>query len=374
VSAVRTDSGRARILVAPVTVSPTKPFTPTHVKHLLLIDALCRATADIADVDCVYDHLAYAPAGQTVSFWEYLDRTCPGHDFAEATEEEIGELYVRHHAEGGGVTYQRLMPYVERVRGERWLHPSARRVLDIWRGHYRTLNLFDPRLGEDGPPVLPDAELIDLLAARDLGIDGRPVGGPVYLDLSAQGIPLRRLVSAAGQANYLTCVLGQLVPIAGRYELVVLVHDRELREDYVLVERVLQAFGARVARVEMARVALHGVVASSRRGGWAGFTLGALRGLVDADDHAFRLALRLYLLAALGRPNAGSFRVDELRRWAGRAQRLHAGAAGDGVALTPFLQRLARDTSYVDPYRLTAQLLTRSGQVPVRQLLDRVYP
>ncbi|MFI5916043.1 hypothetical protein [Dactylosporangium sp. NPDC051541] len=362
------------ILVAPVTVSPTKPLTPTHVKHLLVTDALCRATAGIADVECVYDHLAYAPAGQTVAFWEYLDRTWPGRDFAAATEEEIGELYVRHHAEPGPAADDRLAPYVERVRAERWLHPSARRVLDIWRGHYGTLNLFDPRLGEQGPPVLPVPELIERLAARDLAIDGRPVGGPVYLDLSAQGIPLRRLVSPAGQANYLTCVLGQLLPIAGRYDLVVLIHDPDLREDYVLVQRVLAAFGAQATRIEVARVPLDGVVASSRRGGWAGFTLGALRGRVDAGDHAFRLALRLYLLAVLGRPNAGSFRVDELRRWVGRAERLHAGTEAGDVALTPFLRRLARDTRYVDPYRLTAQLLTRSGQVPVRQLLDRVYP
>jgi hypothetical protein len=364
---------RAGILVAPVTVSPTKPLTPTHLKHLLLIDALCRATGELTKVDCVYDHYAYAAAGQTVSFWEYLDRVWPGRDYSGATEEEIGELYVQHHADLFPVAYRALAPYAERVRAEHWVHPSARRVLDIWGAHYQTLNLFDPRLGEWGPPVLPDGELVDRLAARNLCIDGRAVQGPVYLDLTVQGIPLRRLVSAAGQPNYLTCVLGQLIPIAGRYELVVLIHDRDLREDYVLLERILREFGAVVTRVEVARVPLDGVVASSRRGGWAGFTMSALLDAVDADPRDFRLALRLYLLAALARQNAGSFRVEELRRWVGRAARLRE-QAGEPSDAGDFLRRLARDTGFVDPYRLTAQLLTRSGRVPVEGLLRRVYP
>jgi hypothetical protein len=184
---------------------------------------------------------------------------------------------------------------------------------------------------------------------------------------------LRRLISAAGQANYLTCVLGQLIPTVGRYDLTVLMYDRDMREDYVAVERVLRAFGARVARVEVDRVPLHGVVAASRHGGWRGFTLEALRDRIDADDASFRLALRLYLLAALRRANAGSFRVEELRRWTGRAAGLRDCATDDTTSLAAFLRELARDTTYVDPYRLTADLLSRSGRVPVRQLLDRVY-
>ncbi|HZN18577.1 MAG TPA: hypothetical protein VFB84_10400 [Micromonosporaceae bacterium] len=363
-----------RVLVAPITISPTKPLTPTHARFLLIIDVLYRATAHIADVTCVYDHHAFAAGHQTVAFWEYLDRTCPDADFRHATEEEIGELYVRHHAEGARVPYSRLEPYVQRARSARWLHPSALRLLDIWRGHYRTLNLFDTELGRHGPPVLSDAELVEVLADRHLCIDGRPVRAPVYLDLTAQGIPLRGLVSAAGQANYLTCVLGQLIPLAGRYDLFVLVYDRGLREDYLLVERVLRAFGARAVRFEVDRVPIGGVAASSRHGGWQGFTLDALRRQVDVDKVTLRLALRLYLIAALGRGASGSFRVEDLRRWVHRARRLKATTDADTATLSPFLARLARGVGYVDPHRLTAQLLTRSDRVPSRQLLERVYP
>jgi hypothetical protein len=351
------------VLIAPITVSPTKPLTPTHVKFLLLIDALYRATAELADVTCVYDHRAFATGGQTTGFWAYLDRVLPGADFAGAGEEDIGELYVRYHKENPAPA----------VRAGGGLHASAVRILEIWREHYRTLNLFDIDLGLHGPPRLPDGELIELLVQRHLCVDGRPVRAPVYLDLTAQGIPLRGLVNPDGQPNYLMCVLGQLVPLAGRYDLTVLMYDRELREDYVLVERVLRAFGATAARFEVDRVPLDGVVASSRRGGWRGYTLDALRSQVDGGTADFRLALRLYLIAVLGKGTAGSFRVPDLRRWVGRARALRT-APADQVPLEPFLHKLSRPTGYVDPYRLTAGLLAKSPRVPVRALLDRVYP
>jgi hypothetical protein len=363
-------AGAGRVLVAPITVSPTKPLTPTHVRYLLIIDALCRATGTIADLTCVYDHLAFASGGQTVAFWEYLDRVRPGVDLLSATEEDIGELYVRHHGERAPVPGRVLAPYVERVQGEGWMHPSAVRMLDIWRGHYRTLDLFDETLGLHGPPRMPDAEVIGLLAERNLCLDGRPVRAPVYLDLTAQGIPLRGLVSSDGQANYLLCILGQLIPLVAGYDMTVLMYDRELRDDYVLIDRVLRVFGAHVARFEVDRVAIDDVVASSRFGGWRGYTLPSIRRQVDADDEVFRLALRLYLIASIGPGRVQSFRIEELRRWAVRAEALQDRAVEDGGDLQSFLLRMARGTGYVNPHRLVAALLTRSRAVPARSLLE----
>src|SRR5712691_7334384 len=223
-----------KILVAPITISPTKPLTPTHLNYLLSIDMLCRATAATADVACVYDHLAFADGHQTVAFWEYLDRVRAGADIRHADERYIGELYKDHHAEPTPAPAARLRPYIERVRQERWMHPSALRVLDIWQSHYQTLNLAGPHTAGDMPPRLPDAVLIDELFGRDLCIDGRPLGAQVYLDLTAQGIPLRALISPDGQANYLVCVLGQLIPMVAEYDLTVLMYDRAMRDDYVI--------------------------------------------------------------------------------------------------------------------------------------------
>jgi len=362
----------SRILVAPITVSPTKPLTPTHLKYVLTIDTLCQATAAIADVTCVYDHQAFADCHQTVAFWEYLDRALPDAGFTGADERWIGELYVRHHAEAATVPAERLRPYIERVRAEGWMHPSALRVLEIWREHYLTLNLADPGLGRGGPLRLADSLLIDSLAARDLCIDGRHMAAPVYLDLSAQGIPLRTLVSAEGQANYLMCVLGQLIPIASDYDLTVLMYDRDMRDDYVMVERVLRAFGARVSRVEVERVPIAGAAVSSRYGGWQGHTLPEVRAQAGGGDAAFQLGLRMYLIAGLGRGGRSSFEFGQLRRWVTRAQRILDMGAHADPDTARFLRRLARGTGYVDPYRLTSSLLSRDPRVPVLALVDRI--
>jgi hypothetical protein len=388
-----------RILVAPITISPTKPLTPTHVNYLLTIDVLCRATGAITDVTLVYDHQAFASGQQTVAFWEYLDRVWPGVDFGDVSEQWIGELYIRRHAEPAAVPAASLRPYIERVRTERWMHPSARRILEIWRSHSRMLGLLPP-LADGGMPAtltdaeLTDAELIELLVSKDLCIDGRAMAAPVYLDLTAHGMPLRPLVNADGQGNYLICVLRQLLPVAGEYDLIVLMYDRDMRHDYMLVERVLRAFGAEVARVEVSRVAIGGVAVSSRHGGWQGFSLPELRFAAGGDDLAFRLGLRLYLVAVFGRGGGSSFTLEQLPRWVARAQRLLDPPHPTGPAPHPtgpaphptgpaphptgpgmlgFLGDLAKWSGYVDPYRLTSRLLSKDPGVPVRALVDNVY-
>ena len=333
---------------------------------------LCRATAAIADVACVYDHLAFADGYQTVAFWEYLDRVMAEADIRHADERRIGELYKDHHAEPTPAPAARLRPYIERVRQERWMHPSALRVLDIWQSHYQTLNLAGPHTAGAMPPRLPDAVLIDELFGRDLCIDGRPLGAQVYLDLTAQGIPLRALISPDGQANYLVCVLGQLIPMVAEYDLTVLMYDRAMRDDYLMIERVLRLFGARTARVEVSRVPIGGVALSSRYGGWEDYLLPEVRAAAGGDEAEFQLGARLYFSAVFGRGGQSSFRPAELRRWVVRARRL-LDAPDDGADLAEFLRGLARRTGYVDPYRLTSRLLTRDPRVPVRTLIEGVY-
>lgn len=366
---------RDRILVAPITISPTKPLTPTHLNYLLSIDVLCRATAAIADVTCVYDHLAFADGNQTVAFWEYLDRVRAGTDFRDAQERWIGELYMRHHAEATKAPAARLRPYIDRVRAEQWMHPSAVRMLTIWRSHYRTLNLAGPHSAGSTAPKLTDSVLIDELATRDLCIDGRLLAAPVYLDLTAQGIPLRTLVNPDGQGNYLTCILGQLIPLCRDYDLTVLMYDRDMREDYVIVERVLRAFGVRAVRVEVSRVPIDGVAVSSRHGGWEGYLLPEVRAAAGGDDVAFQLGIRLYLIAVFGRGNRCSFDFGALRRWVARTQRLldTPYTPCDGPDPVHFLRELAKGTRYVDPYRLTTCLLSKNRGIPVRALIESVY-
>lgn len=365
-------TARRRILLAPVTVSPTKPLTPTHLKLLLSMDMVHRATATFADVTHVHDPLAHAGSRQVSGFWEYLDRRHPGMDFGGRGEEEIGDLYgAFQRAER--VPSAALEPVVRRAAAG-WTHPATERLLDIRAGHYRTLRMIGP--GRTGPGPLPAAALIDLLARHDLCVDARAFGAPVYLDATAAGLPLRVLVGADGHANYLMSTLRELVPLIAGHDHVLLAHDTEIRADYRTIAHVLTALGARVSRIEFPRVPLDGTVRSARHGGWHAYTMGALAGplIAECGEPAFALGLRLYLVAGLGRTARESFSVRHLRRWVHRAGRLldaHGGGsrgAPEGVRL----DALAGRAPYVDPYRLATALLGRRPALPVADLLDVV--
>ncbi|WP_329108938.1 hypothetical protein OG792_09815 [Micromonospora sp. NBC_01699] len=383
----RVDAGRApagvdpgsrpRVLLAPVTVSPTKPLTPTHLKYLLSLDMLYRATATFADVTFQYHHATYSGSQQIAGFWEYLDRCHPGTEYAACTEENIGELYTAYHR-ADRVPYAAVAPTIRRAEAG-WTHPASARLLDLWEEHYRSLGMFDPELGRTGPAMAGQEEILDLLAGRDLCIDGRPLGAPVYLDATEAGQPLRVVLSSDGQPNYLLYLLRELVPLVAGHDLVVLAHDTELRADYQTVAHVLGAFGATVVRFEVSRVPLGGVAQSTRFGGWQGHTLGAFAGpFVDEfGPAAFRLGLRLYLVAGLGRTARESFSTQHLGRWVRRAARLLAEhgqqgpEAGGADSRDPgrYLAELAGTRGYADPYRVATQLMSRDAGVPVADLL-----
>ncbi|OLF05267.1 hypothetical protein BLA60_37060 [Actinophytocola xinjiangensis] len=347
---------RPRVLLAPVTVSPTKPLTPSHLKVLLPMDMLHRATATFAEVTHVYTPLAHAGSRQVAGFWEYLDRVHPGLDAPACSEERIGELYTEFQR-GEPVSNAALAPVVARA-AEGWAHPVSVRLLDLWARHYRTLGMRDPSFGRTGPAPMAVDDLVDELAVRHLAIDGRSFGAPVYLDATSAGLPLRMVVGADGHANYLVTTLCELVPLLAGHDHVVLAHDPELRADYRTVAHVLGAFGVGVSRLEFARVPLNGSVRSARHGDWRGYTVGALaHGFADEyGEAAFALGYRLYLLAGLGRTAGASFTHDRFRRWVRRAAGLLDQARpGERVSLAP----LAGRSSYVDPFRLAATVLGR---------------
>ncbi|MEU2436638.1 hypothetical protein ABZ595_10590 [Streptomyces rubradiris] len=370
VSTAETRVRPEKILLAPVTVSPTKPLTPTHVKYLLSLDMIQRATSAFATVEMAYHHAVYSGSSQVAGFWEYLDRCHPTLRADELSEEDIGRLYVARHQEEP-VGFEALRPVVRRAESG-WTHPVTDRLLSLWEEHYRTLGMLDPGLGRGRPDLLPVDDLIELLVSRDLCVDGRPLKAPVYLDGTAAGLALRPVLSAQGQPNYLLYLLRELVPIVFRYDLVVLAHDVELRADYRTVAHILERLGARVTRFEVPRVPLDGITRSARSGGWEGYTIGALREplLSRYGPQAFRLGLRLYLVAGLGRTARQSFSAEQLHRWVRRAERLLQAPAGDTAQATAYLERLTGHRGYADPYRVATALLSRGDDVPVRGLLD----
>lgn len=373
-----TDSrgGRRRVLIAPITVTPSKPLTPSHLKGLLWADVMHRATAHLADVTFRYSHTTYHPTEQTLGFWEFLDRTVGDGDYAGLDEEEIGALYVRFRAAAERVPAAALRPYADAVEQHGWVHPAAGRVLELWTAHYARLGMHDPGLTRHQPPRSGLDETLTHLAARGMMLDQRGLGGPGYLDLTRHGLPLRQIVTADGRPNYLACALRELLPLAPEFDEIVLLYDQELDADYQLLERVLAAHGPEVRRVPIGRVPIDGQVRSARHGGWHGLDAATLLDRA-ADDHspaAIRLGMRLYFIATLGPGRRQPFRHDLLRHGLKRAERLLAGEhpAADGD-LAARLARHRRDHLYTDPYRLTSSLLTRHGPAPADDLLTAVF-
>ncbi|MEU1021878.1 hypothetical protein ABZ366_07220 [Streptomyces sp. NPDC005904] len=374
------DPARRRVLIAPVPIAPTKPLTLSHVKGLLWSDVLHRATALLYPTDHLYSWTVGVDNAQTHGFWAHLEATRPGQDFTAFDEEKIGELYVDYQR-GRASDPARPGP----VDATGTLHPASARVLDLWTDRYRELGIADPGLRVPTvPPMTVDA-LVELLSRHGLCLDHRPWNGPAYLDGTARGLPLRRLVGADGRGNYLAGVLRELVPLIGAYDDFVLPCDTGSLPDYVLVRHVLRVLGARVTVLGVGRVRTGGTATgpprSSRHGGWQGRTAAALaeRFLDRVGPRVHRLGTRLYFIALLGRGDREPYRPDLLGRCMARAARLLAeedggpGAPTAPEALAPLLRRHARPHPYVDPYRLTTALLTRDRTPAHRTLLEKVY-
>jgi hypothetical protein len=357
------------ILVAPIPITPTKPLSPSHLKGILWVDILLKASSKLADVTCHYSWLIAHASEQTVGFWEFLDRCHGDIEFQDLTEEQIGELYVRYHNEGKRPSIQAISPYVAASERGDWLHPASRRLNEIWSSQF---NIFGVQqfLRQSRSPALGIDDVIDRLAAAGLCLDQRSQGGSVYLDVTDEGIPLRQVVTSDGRRNYLISFLRELMPLALKYDHVILVHDEGLDADYFLLQRILSRLGANVCREPITRVPINGVVQSARHGGWQGNTASALiarQQALQIDDICFQLGVRFYLVGILGRSRKLSFCLSELERSLDRARRLLATASsGDNEAnVESFLRTCAVGGAYVDPYRVTSSLISRRGHAPI---------
>ena len=367
-----------RVLLAPVTVTPTKPLTPSHLKGLLWTDVMFRATGPLADVTYRSSHTAYHPTEQTLGFWEYLDRTVGDLDYAGCSETQIGEWYVDYRQAAERVPFTEHRPYLDALEDEGWVHPASERILRLWSAHYQRLGLHDPGLLAHQPPGLSLAAALDRLGELGLLLDLRAEAGPVYLDLTRYGMPLRQLVAPDGRPNHLACALRDLLPLAAGHDEVVLLHDRELTQDYLLLQRALRRAGPAVHRVAIGRVPIGGQVRSARHGDWREHSVAALLDrAADADESALRLGARLYFIALQGRGDHESFRSELLYRCLTKAARLLSAGHPDRAAgrgeLAGYLARHRGDHVHVDPYRLTASLLARHNGGPGRDLLEAVY-
>ncbi len=365
-----------KVLVAPIGVTATKPFMPSHLKGLLWVDVLQRATARFHEADLFYSHRAGYTSLQTLGFWEYLDRSQPGADFSSWTEETIGELYVKYQSGSSRAAYSAIRPYKEAYDSEEWIHPASIRIAEIWSEHFRLLGAHDPGIRPAKRSKGELSVLIEALATRGLWLDMRTSGGGGYLDGTLYGMPLRPAVSADGHSNYLIGFLLDLLPYVCEYDEIVLIHDQELHSDFTLLQRIVDALGGRATRISLGRVALSGSIQSSRYGGWNGVTVSDIAKLClnEVDVPAFRLGLRLYFISTLGISSAQSFDTRLLLRRMRHARTLIA-RAGESPApdLTHLFGAYQPHHYYVDPFKLTSSILNRKQGGPSKNLLESVY-
>ncbi|MER8012043.1 hypothetical protein [Streptomyces sp. NPDC094149] len=315
---------------------------------------------------------------QSTAFWRYLDQTEPDTDWSREPEARIGRRYVAFHAQSREIDRPALESYLARA-DDGWIHPAARRMLDCWRAELELLGVHDPGLAEDRPLAASAKAMTAALAERGLLIDHRRFGGPVHLDGTRWGMPLRQLIGSDGLPNYLLPILRQLIPMTRPGRTFLLLYDEGLTADYLLLERVLTEFGASVARLPLSRVPIDGTARSSRYGGWSGTTLADLSSASGtAGPDAYRLGMRLYFIAVLQRTSAESFRMPLLRRCVGRAARLLGREPVDespdasAERLATALSRCRIRPGYVDPYRLTTSLLGPRA-LPLLPSIRKVY-
>ena len=359
--------------LAPLPVTPTKPLTLSHVKGLLWLDVLERATRLVRPVEYDANRTTYDVTWQTVDFWHWLD--CNGIDCTRFDDIDVGLKYVEFHA-------QRAMgprAGAEELRAEvelGYLHPSAARVLEVWSRQYQALGLRAADLTRSHPIPRSPAQAIAALARGGLVLDQRALGGSVFLDLTDQGLPLRTLVDETGRDNHLLCSLRALVGERTNDVEVALLCDAELRPDYLLLERCLQRLGARVFTLALGRVRMpDGSAGSARMGGWQDHTVDRLveRFPSFAPD-VFRLGIRLYFVAALGAGAGTPLRYPLLQRFLTKAQRLlETPAQASREAGLQRLRELARPRGFVDPYRVTSALLAPALRGELRPLVEELF-
>jgi hypothetical protein len=351
------------VLLAPVPITPTKALTPSHLKGLLWLDVMYKATSRLYPTVYRPNRRTYDITLQTVGFWAYLDIQYPGESYADKSERWIGERYVELHGSGLELPPAMLAGYRERVQRDGWIHPASERILALWQGHYRALGLHEPGLKRSVPLDLDGDEAIAALAALDSCLDLRALGGPVFLDLTAQGIPLRQIVDARGVDNYLLCALRELLPLARQFDHLLLLCDEELAPDYLILERVLARAGASVSRLSLGRVPLEGTVRSSRAGGWQELTFDrfAERYLPRHGAETFRLGMRLYFIGLLGRTASRSFDFGDVDFCMERAENVLAAVAPLHAPeeLIAVLRRCLNRRGYVDAYRLTSLFMAK---------------
>lgn len=302
-------------LYAPVGITPTKPLTPSHLKGLLLLDSLHKIGSTFTKTGVWHNRRTWDTSLQTIRFWIFLDNFHPLADYKSLTEIEIGDLYVECFQSKVLPTENEVAYYIYLVEQEGYVHPASQRIIEVWGHTFDVLGLDNSALLHSTSFCLSQQELLERLQAKNLLLDQRHFGGPVFLDMTSQGQQLRTLISEHGTPNYLIAILRDLLAHAKDCKSICLYHDAGVERDYVLLEKILKNFDICCQRTSFSRVPVQGRVVSAKNGGWHNYTAGTLLERVASgySRTEIRLGFRLYFLHSIGLKNPKTYTDDGLK-------------------------------------------------------------
>lgn len=349
------------LLIASSCIEATRPLTLSSLKMVLWSDLLYRATSLVRPTVYLLNRRLADCRCETARFWNYLDARHPGTEFGTLSEADLRRLYHEFREARWAIDSATYGEHQRRITERGFVHPASERLIRIWKEQYGSLHVYDPGL-ERSVPLGKNRErtLAELRKLGCITCDGCRAGVPT-LDLSAVGLPTRRLSDGSSADDALLFLLRGLLSVVGRFEQVVLVAPESAPADSLLVQGVLARSGVSTARVALQRVLASGRDANPTPEDELDCELTrALRQLgARFGARTVRLGMRLYFIGTLGRDSTGAFDLGEVETAMSRARQILS-ETHDVVtveALRALLQQYVTDGGYVDPYRLAARMM-----------------
>lgn len=306
-----------RYVIYPIHIAPTKPLTPTHVRHLLYVDCLYRGLkAKGIEVCYPYNRLRMDVTPQVLKLAQYIESK----GLPVTNAEEVGQAYVTMTTENYGISQGRITEMRKELEQSLTGHSYYHAILPEWEEQHKLLRMHNPGLKKAKSFDLSIEQVIEQLKGISLILDSRKQGENVYLDLTDEGVKLRQFCSSdLLDYNYLGTMLRELLALRKTGDVFVFVFDDELLGDFFVLQRVLERLGHKVIKVQTNRILLEGKALSSRHGGWEKYSLGHVLDFLKDKGYSqdeVALGLRLYYFGFVPK----SFEYKDLERYTQKAR------------------------------------------------------
>ena len=307
-------------LVYPIHISPTKPWTPNHIRHLFQADLIYKAYHFCGfDSKYIYNRLTMDITRQVIAFESYMrNKGYSQQDYLDKDDFWLGKMYVKAHKKTGLKTNTTI---IENRAKELELTLKKLDFYDAiiphWLDYHKLLNLYEPGIDQSKKYLMSTNDLLEFLKSKDVLLDMRDMYASTYLDLTDFGLPLKQLTThSIYQNNYFVSILRTIIPMAQESSAIVFIYDQEMSYEYQLIKVLLESiFSAKFILFETQRVMLEGKKLSSRYGGWEPYVFPKLLNKYSTlDKKTFNLGLKMYLLGEISYKKESNFDFTLLDR------------------------------------------------------------